>query len=123
MSTKAPSRLSGANSPEGLSFGARHANSRKPPPAATAMIASSSTPRLGSMAKACTEVSTPERTRKAPSIDRLKASRARNTVQPPRAPRFSVTMAECSRAVPASHGMKLAFSTGSQNHQPPQPSS
>ena len=27
------------------------------------------------------------------------------------------------RAAAASHGMKLAFSTGSQNHQPPQPSS
>ena len=27
------------------------------------------------------------------------------------------------KAVPASQGMKLAFSTGSQNHQPPQPSS
>jgi cytochrome c biogenesis factor len=25
--------------------------------------------------------------------------------------------------VPASHGIKDAFSTGSQNHQPPQPSS
>ena len=37
--------------------------------------------------------------------------------------RFSVTACECSSAVPASHGMKLAFSTGSQNHQPPQPSS
>ena len=36
---------------------------------------------------------------------------------------FSVTACECSRAVPASQGMKLAFSTGSQNHQPPQPSS
>ena len=32
------------------------------------------------------------------------------------------TMAECSSAVPTSQGMKEAFSTGSQNHQPPQPS-
>ena len=31
--------------------------------------------------------------------------------------------AECSSAVPASHGMKEAFSTGSQNQKPPQPSS
>ena len=37
--------------------------------------------------------------------------------------RFSVTMDECSRAAAISQGMKLAFSTGSQNHQPPQPSS
>ncbi len=37
--------------------------------------------------------------------------------------RFSTTMAECSSAVPISQGMKLAFSTGSQNQNPPQPSS
>ena len=40
-----------------------------------------------------------------------------------RAFRFSTTMAECSNAVAISQGMKDAFSTGSQNHQPPQPSS
>ena len=39
------------------------------------------------------------------------------------ASRFSTTIAECSSAVAASQGMKEAFSTGSQNHQPPQPSS
>ena len=33
------------------------------------------------------------------------------------------TLAECNSAVAASHGMSEAFSTGSQNHQPPQPSS
>ncbi len=38
-------------------------------------------------------------------------------------PRFSVTAGECSSAVPTSHGINEAFSTGSQNHQPPQPSS
>ncbi len=37
--------------------------------------------------------------------------------------RFSTTIAECSSAVAASQGMNEAFSTGSQNHQPPQPSS
>ena len=36
---------------------------------------------------------------------------------------FSVTDSEWISAVPTSHGMKDAFSTGSQNHQPPQPSS
>ena len=40
-----------------------------------------------------------------------------------KASRFSMTRAECSRAVAASQGMNEAFSTGSQNHQPPQPSS
>jgi hypothetical protein len=38
-------------------------------------------------------------------------------------PRFSVTASEWISAVPTSQGMNDAFSTGSQNHQPPQPSS
>ena len=46
-----------------------------------------------------------------------------NVVQLFKASRFSATLAEWSKAVAASQGMKLAFSTGSQNHQPPQPSS
>ena len=80
-------------------------------------------PRAGSEAKACTEVSTPERTRKVPSSDSENAAIASSSVQPRKLPRFSVTACECSSAAPTSHGMKLAFSTGSQNHQPPQPSS
>ena len=81
------------------------------------------TPRAGSTAKAWTEVSTPERTRKVPSSDSEKARMASRMVQLFSASRFSTTIAECSRAVAASQGMKEAFSTGSQNHQPPQPSS
>ena len=80
------------------------------------------TPRAGSEAKACTEVSTPERTRKVPSSDSEKVTMARNSVQILSASRFSITMAECSSAVPASHGISEAFSTGSQNQKPPQPS-
>ncbi len=80
------------------------------------------TPRDGSTAKACTEVSTPERTRKVPSRDSEKVRIARNTVHTLRASRFSITAAECSSAVPASQGMRDAFSTGSQNQNPPQPS-
>jgi len=80
-------------------------------------------PRVGSVAKACTEVSTPERTRKVPSSDKEKAEMASSTVQFLKLPRFSVTARECKRAVPTSQGMREAFSTGSQNHQPPQPSS
>ena len=80
-------------------------------------------PRLGSVAKACTEVSTPERTRKVPSSDSEKVRMASSSVQIFSAERFSMTIAECSSAVPASHGMKEAFSTGSQNQKPPQPSS
>ena len=36
---------------------------------------------------------------------------------------FSATIEECNNAVAASQGIKEAFSTGSQNHQPPHPSS
>ena len=48
---------------------------------------------------------------------------ASNTVQARNMLRFSVTAREWIRAVPASQGNNEAFSTGSQNHQPPQPSS
>ena len=89
----------------------------------TARMPSTKRPREGSEAKACTEVSTPERTRKVPSRLSAKAMMASITVQALNTPRFSVTASECIRAVPASQGMSEAFSTGSQNHQPPQPSS
>jgi hypothetical protein len=48
------------------------------------------------------------------------ASSAVHILKPPR---LSVTASECISAVPTSQGMNEAFSTGSQNHQPPQPSS
>ena len=80
-------------------------------------------PRRGSVAKACTDDSTPERTRKVPSSDSENAMIASNTVHALKAPRFSVTASEWISAVPTSQGMNEAFSTGSQNHQPPQPSS
>ena len=80
-------------------------------------------PRDGSAAKLCTLVNTPERTRNAPSSDSENVAMASSSVQLRKLPRFSVTACEWISAAPASHGMKLAFSTGSQNHQPPQPSS
>ena len=80
-------------------------------------------PRSGSVAKACTLVRIPERTRNVPRSERLNVMIARSTVQILKHPRFSVTASEWIRAVPVSQGMKDEFSTGSQNHQPPQPSS
>ena len=80
------------------------------------------TPRSGSVAKACTEVSTPERTRKVPIRLRPKVSTDSSTVHRSNASRFSTMIVECSSAAPSSHGMKEAFSTGSQNQNPPQPS-
>ena len=56
-------------------------------------------------------------------IENRKASTASSAVHAAKFSRFSVTMTECSSAAPISHGISDAFSTGSQNHQPPQPSS
>ena len=65
----------------------------------------------------------PERTRKVPTIDMEKAMTASIIVHALSAFRAASTATECSNAVAASQGMSEAFSTGSQNHQPPQPSS
>ena len=84
---------------------------------------STKVPRAGSVANAWTEVSTPERTRKVPRRLKENVKIASSTVQPLNAPRLSVTASEWINAVPTSQGMNEAFSTGSQNHHPPQPSS
>ena len=81
------------------------------------------TPRAGSVAKAWTETSTPERTRKVPSRLSENPEIASSSVHARNAPRCSVTASEWISAVATSQGMNEAFSTGSQNHQPPQPSS
>ena len=65
----------------------------------------------------------PERTKKVPTIDIEKATTASITVHARNASRVASTVTLCSNAVAASHGISEAFSTGSQNHQPPQPSS
>ena len=106
-----------------LTAGARSAYKVSDPPTTSARNTRINRPRAGSVAKAWTEVSTPERTMKVPSRLREKAKMASSNVQLLNRPRFSVAASECSSAVPASQGMKEAFSTGSQNHQPPQPSS
>src|SRR5699024_3750048 len=103
--------------------GARQAYSSSEPPITMTRNDRMKMPRLGSTANACTEVSTPERTRNVPINDSANAMIASSTVQLRNAPRFSVTASECISPTPASQGMNEAFSTGSQNHQPPQPSS
>ncbi|MNC05211.1 hypothetical protein D3C75_526760 [compost metagenome] len=99
------------------------AYSSSEPPITITRKARINMPRAGSEANECTETSTPERTRKVPSRQSENAVIANNTVQALKLPRFSVTESEWINAVPASHGINEAFSTGSQNHQPPQPSS
>ena len=115
FSTRAPSRDTGENSPEADSTGARIANSSRLPPITSASRPRMKIPRVGSLAKLCTELRMPERTRKVPDRDREKVPMASSTVQVFSASRFSTTMAECSSAVPVSQGSREAFSTGSQN--------
>ena len=57
-----------------------------------------------------------------PSSEKEKARIARKIVQTFSASRFSITATEWTKAVPASQGIREAFSTGSQNQKPPQPS-
>ena len=115
FSTSAPSRETCANTPPDFSSGARKANSSSEPPITRPSSPRMNTPRAGSWAKACTEFKIPERTRKVPDKDRLNVPIASSTVHIFRLSRFSTTMAECTSAVPVSHGMREAFSTGSQN--------
>ena len=64
-------------------------------------------------AKAWTELMTPERVRKVPSIESRKVEKISHTFQTFSMPRFSCIMTECRKAVPVSQGMSEAFSTGS----------
>ena len=121
--SRAVSRENNSNLPVLRICGARQAYKDNEPPTTMPRKIRINTPRSGSVAKACTEVNTPERTRNVPNKLNENAKMASNTVQALKALRFSVTASECINAVPTSHGIKEAFSTGSQNHQPPQPSS
>ena len=103
--------------------GPRSANNSSEPPITMAKKPRMKTPRSGSLAKACTEVRIPERTKKVPSKLSENAKIASNNVQLRKTPRFSVAAILCISAVPTNQGINDAFSTGSQNHQPPQPSS
>ena len=117
------SREINAKRPPRATLGARQANKVRDDPITSTKSIKMKIPRRGSVANACTDVKTPERTKKVPNKDNEKAPMASKTVQLLKLPRCSVTANECSRAVPNSQGMKEAFSTGSQNHQPPQPNS
>ena len=64
--------------------------------------------------KAWIESRMPERTRNVPSRASTNVAKISDTFQTFSIPRFSCTMIECRNAVPMSHGMSDAFSTGSQ---------
>ena len=106
-----------------LKLGARQANKIKGTPSMTTIMARMMTPLVGSLVKACTEVSKPERTINVPIKLKPKPNMASSTAHSRNILRFSTTTSEWMRAVAINHGMREAFSTGSQNHHPPQPSS
>ena len=75
-------------------FGARQANNVKLIPIVSTSNTNINTPRSGSVAKECTDVNTPDRTRKVPNKLKEKVNIASNTVQFLKLPRFSVTDSE-----------------------------
>ena len=75
-------------------LGARHAYRLSDAPIVMTRNARMNRPRRGSVAKACTDDNTPERTRKVPSRDSENAMIASSTVHDLKLPRFSVTASE-----------------------------
>ena len=63
--------------------------------------------------KAWIESRIPERTRKVPSTASVPVARMSETFHTFSIPRFSWIIIECRNAVPVSHGISDAFSTGS----------
>ena len=83
-----------AKFPPSPTDGARHAKRRNERPITMMRKARMKRPRSGSVAKAWTDVRTPERTRKVPKSESEKVRIARSTVQMRKHPRFSVTASE-----------------------------
>src|SRR5713226_2750835 len=73
-------------------------------------------------ANACTELTTPERVRNVPKMQRKKVAEIKTMFQTFIIPFFSCIITECRNAVAVIHGSSDAFSTGSQPQYPPHPS-
>src|ERR1700731_4869401 len=73
-------------------------------------------------ANACTELTIPDRVSNVPRIVSMNVEKISHTFQLFIIPRFSCIITECRNAVPVSHGIRLAFSTGSHPQYPPHPS-
>ena len=72
--------------------------------------------------KAWTELTIPERVSSVPKMQSRKVEKRSQIFHVFIIPRFSCIMVECRKAVPVSHGISDAFSTGSQPQYPPHPS-
>src|SRR5271154_7478126 len=77
---------------------------------------------MGDCAKACTELTTPDRVRNVPKMHKKNVDAISTMFQIFIMPFFSCIITECRNAVAVIHGSSDAFSTGSQAQYPPQPS-
>jgi len=68
-----------------------------------------------------TELTIPERVSSVPKMQSRKVEKRSQIFHVFIIPRFSCIMVECRKAVPVSHGISDAFSTGSQPQYPPIP--
>ena len=80
-------------------------------------------PLSGSLANVCTEFNIPDLTKKVPHILKVKVVIDSMTTQEVKTNLFSKTKIQCKSVVNANQGIRETFSTGSQNQNPPQPSS
>ena len=80
-------------------------------------------PLVGSFANVWTEFKIPDLTKKVPVILKANVEIDNIIVHNFNSCLFSKTIIVCKSAVKQSHGIRDTFSTGSQNQNPPQPSS
>ncbi len=96
-----------------MSFGSRQARSDSDTVTTTQRKPENHGP-IPDRAKEWTDAMTPLLVMKVPKIERQKAMRTRTMFQTFNIPFFSWIITEWMKADMASHGMRLAFSTGSQ---------
>ena len=80
-------------------------------------------PLSGSFAKVWTEFKIPDLTKNVPHMLKVNVEIDKITTQEVSIDHFSKAKIQCNKVVNANHGIKETFSTGSQNQNPPQPSS
>ncbi len=110
-----------SSSPSDRSASQRHATSPSAVSSTSARKLKNRIP-IEPCVKACTEAITPERVRNVPNKVRPKVRITSEMFQRRSMRRRSWIITEWRNAVPVSHGMNAAFSTGSHAQYPPQPS-
>src|SRR3569832_567552 len=99
LASSMDSRDTRSKRPPRPTLAARQANNSSEPPVTTARKIRMKMPRLGSVAKAWTEVRTPERTRKVPNNDKKNTKKTNNTNQNKKHPHNTETTSKRISAV------------------------